>query len=782
MWAWTTGGRDLLAASPRLPLSLGFGTTGRTRTNLTGSKTADGLDLVALLGAGETEVVVLAELHRNPRVHVVGIHDPRPEAVGHDLAEILGLRHGSGPEFLEQIAAAPVVVLPRDVHSFSEEIEFLRARDCELIDHDEALARYAAKPQVEAPLRPELLRPVRHEVGQLEESLRWLERAMDREVLLRSLLSIAVQAVGADKGSIQLFDPFTQQLYIAYADGLSDHTVRASRQCLGEGIAGRVASTRRAELLHGQTGRPADRDRPDIQSAISTPLEDDGELLGVLNVSTDHGSRHLSEADLDRLATIADRIAPVLRRLLQIQGLFDRALVEDLERELESVLALDPPIPEGLALIRDLVQDLSGAYSGELVLLAPDGPAARLHPGRDDEGRARVTRDIDPSQGILGQVLLDTSPVLLEEKNRRAGEHHVRREMTLYLPLGGVEAYGALILRFEGLSALGHFQRNLDRVRDILGPRIGLLLSRSESRQRHERLRRLASGLSRLANLDLDERTRVAATLFMELSGAEAVALWRGGSELPDCELRRSQAGLGALDRVWERLRERARRSDRLRARELDPAGSELRSVLLVGEEDGPLLAALNRRPEDVLAEWGFRDEDLEAAELLLEAVARAAAGETPPPATRATVDVADLVPDAATARRLLLEAVAREMRRSQRYHLGFSLNLFTISTPADTLDPVAEALREHVERSSRSSDALFWLDARRLAILAPEELRGQRQLVRRMRQLVCDFLAEHLGPEAVRVEVRSAAYPRDVSEAAAMVDHCLGPAPSAGD
>ena len=750
-----------------------MGGTGSETVATADVESTRGLDLVALLGASESEVLVLAELHRNPRVHIVGVYDPVPEAVGHELSEILGLRHGSDEAFLEEIAAAPLIVMPRLRHRFDEAIAFLRERGCSFVDADTALARWMVERRVEHPPVPEIALPARQEAGQLEDSLGWLERALDRETLLRSMLSIAVQAVEADKGSIQLFDPYTQQLFIAYADGLSDHTVRSARQCLGEGIAGRVAQSRRAELLHGSDLGPDLRDRPDIQSAICAPLEDGGELLGVVNVSTDHGSKRLTRADLDRLVRMSMRMAPILRRLLQIQTLLDRALVEDLERELDSLLDLDPPVATGLALARDLVQDLSGARESWLVVVAEDGPSFRVHPGRDAQGEPITSRDLDASQGILGQVILDRSPVVLEEKNRRAGESRIRREMTLYVPLGNVEPFAVIVLRFSGLSTLAHFQRNLDRLRDVLTPRLGTMLSRHETRQRHDRLRRLATGLGQLVRTPDEERLGRAAMLFMDISGAEAVAIWREGSEAPDTELRQNTVSSAGLEAAWERLRTRVRRSGPQRVREIEPAGSDLRSLLLIGEGDGPALAAINRRPEDDLAEWGFRAEDVENATLLLDAV-----GSTPPIADlppRAVAETPEqLGPAPGLDQRVLREAVERELRRAQRYHLGFSLSVFTVAVDPDVYRPIEAELRDHVERSSRSTDAVLWLEGQRLAILAPEEMRGQRRLVRRVEELLEGFLIDHLGFDDERVHVRSATYPRDVHDAEAMLARCL--------
>lgn len=733
-----------------------------------------GLDLVALLGASENEVVALAELHRNPRVHIVGLYDPVAEAVGHELAEILGLRHGSDQDFLEQIASAPTIVLPRHHHRFDPAIAFLRERGVTFIDQDTALNRYMVERRVEHPPIPELPLPPRHEAGQLEESLGWLEKALDREALLRSMLSIAVQAVDADKGSIQLFDPFTQQLYIAYADGLSDLTVRSARQCLGEGIAGRVAQSRRAELLQGSDLGPELRDRPDIQSAICAPLEDTGDLLGVVNVSTDHGSRHLNEADLERLVRMSSRISPVLRRLLQIQTLLDRALVEDLERELDGLLDMDPPVNEALALARDLVQDASGARDAGLIVVGEDGPAFQIHAGRNEDGEPITSRTLDPSQGILGQVILDRSPVVLEEKNRRAGETRIRREMTLYVPLGNQETFCVLLLRFSGLSTLSHFQRNLDRLRDVLTPRLGTILSRHETHGRHERLRRLAEGLGALVTTAPEERLGRAAMLFMELSGAEAVAIWRRGSDEPDTELRQSLVTAVGLDAAWERIRERARKGGLQRIRELDPAGSDLRSLLMIGEGGGSLLAAINRRPEDQLAEWGFREEDLEHASLLLEATSDVAAPSTmrdpgPPPA-----EPLEGRNEPEMGERILIEAVERELDRAQRYHLGFSLSVFHVQIEPVEFEGIDLELRQHVERASRATDAVLWLSEQRVAILAPEEMRGQRRLVRRVQELLESYLSLHLGSDEDRIVVRSAAYPRDVHDAESMIARCL--------
>jgi hypothetical protein len=726
---------------------------------------------VALLGAGEGDVVTLAELHRNPRVHIAGVYDPHPLAVGHELAEILGIMHGHEPTFLDQIAAVGTVVIPREVHRFAREIEALRAAGCRLMTQAEALEAFVRDRVVEHPaVAPdEEINP--DAMSALDQSLYWLEVALERESFLRALLSIAVQAVEADKGSVQLFDPFTQQLYIAYADGLSDHTVRSSRQCLGEGISGRVAETRRAELLRGQDLALERRDRPDIDSAISVPLVAGSDLLGVINVSTDQGTDPLTESDLQRLAHLGPRISVGLQRLLEVQSAFDHSLTFGIEHGIDNLLQEGLPTLVSLAEARDLITSASGAAEVEMIFLGADGPSLHLLGQPDADGRPVYRRDVHASQGILGQVLLDASPVVLEERNRRAGESHVRREMTLYLPLGGRDAFMVLLMHFQSLGALSHFQRSMERVRDCLTPRLGSMVSRHESRARHERLRRLATGLAEIAATSREERLGRAATLFMDLTGASAVALWRGDSDSPDAELRHAGPGEEELEPVWARLRERLRRGRHLRLRELDPAGSDLRSLLLVGDSGGLALAALNRRTEDLLSEIGFRDEDIESAEMLLQALTNALApGEEHEAPTGAHTAV-----EAPVGEQVLEQAVERELARAQRYHLGFSLSVFALELPEEQLSEHLMPLRQVIESSSRGTDAIVWLSGARLAILAPEEMRGQRALVRRFAATIDEYLNEHLDQGPASVSVRTATYPRDGETAAEILERCLG-------
>lgn len=744
------------------------------------------LTFLAMVGASDAEIPVLAELHRNPGVHLVGVYDPDPHAIGHEMADILGLRHGHSHEFLQEISSAGLVVLGRDRDRIQDAVTILHAQGVRMLGLHEALELYGEPGW--PPRRG--VREARSEVARwrdFEDAMRWLDRALDREEVLRGLLSLLIQAVDSDSGSIQLLNHATKELYIAYAEGLSDHTMRSSRRRLGEGISGRVALTRHGEIIEGQPTSEDERDRSDIQSAICVPLLDGEALLGVASVSRDRGSESFDADSLCTVERMADRITPVLARLLEIQSYHERALVDDLERGLERLLQLDTSLEEGLGLVRDLLEDLSGAETCHLIILAHQGPALRVMAGERPGAPPRCARDVDPQTGILGQVLITGEIVIMEERVRKAGQSHSQRYSRLYVPLGSPECFAVFVAEFEGLSTLSHFQRNLSQVQGVITPRLGRLLGREESRGRMDRLGRLAAGLSALGGLPPSRRPAEAARILQQLSGAATVAYWDSPSIAPRLLL--GAEGLSEVDTqaLWEQIRHRRSSGQELRIREHGFGGVGLHSLLLYSDPEGGAMAAFQRQPAGVLDEPGFREEDLDAACLLLNSLSSAEAqlpgaeaAELAPAREVPRAEGAHLEPTAYTSNRLLLrEALERELQRAQRYHFAFSLSCFQLG--AESLDSGRVArLVDRVMGAARTTDLVLFIAKGRFAVLAPEEARGQRRLARRYRELLEAFAREEGIAEAAQVLVDHSRYPHDTDGADELLRRAqtaLGPA-----
>jgi K+-sensing histidine kinase KdpD len=127
--------------------------------------------------------------------------------------------------------------------------------------------------------------------------------------VLDIILSSALELLGAEGGSIMLLDE-PDELRALCVRG--DHHAEGARVRLGEGIAGYVAQQREPLLISG----PASKERfknlvpkdPPVDSALSVPLVNREEVLGVLNVHAG-AERNFTEYDLRALGLFAEHAA-----------------------------------------------------------------------------------------------------------------------------------------------------------------------------------------------------------------------------------------------------------------------------------------------------------------------------------------------------------------------------------------------------------------------------------------------------------------------------------------
>src|SRR5438270_3334672 len=127
--------------------------------------------------------------------------------------------------------------------------------------------------------------------------------------VLDIILSSALELLGADGGSIMLLDN-PDELRAVCVRG--NRHAEGARLAVGEGIAGYVAQQRRRRLIAG----PASKERfknlvaqdPPGESALSVPLVNRDEVLGVLNVHAGD-DRSFTEYDLRALGLFAEHAA-----------------------------------------------------------------------------------------------------------------------------------------------------------------------------------------------------------------------------------------------------------------------------------------------------------------------------------------------------------------------------------------------------------------------------------------------------------------------------------------
>lgn len=150
-----------------------------------------------------------------------------------------------------------------------------------------------------------------HEVSLLLEAGKAINSVLDLNLVLDTILRSAIDLLGGTTGSIMLVEG--DDLVSACVHG--NDRARGRRLPIGEGIAGHVARSREPLLIDGDAD-PADfpglvRHDVPIESAISVPLVNRNDLLGVLNVNAAAG-RTFTEYDLRAMSVFAEQAAAAI--------------------------------------------------------------------------------------------------------------------------------------------------------------------------------------------------------------------------------------------------------------------------------------------------------------------------------------------------------------------------------------------------------------------------------------------------------------------------------------
>ena len=150
-------------------------------------------------------------------------------------------------------------------------------------------------------------------VRALLEAGRAVNSARELDEVLQTILNRAVHLLGGSTGSVMLRD--AEELVVVASWGNDEAMHR--RVKIGNAISGRVAVARRPQLVVGPASSDhfpglAARGRS-VDSAMSVPMVDRGELVGVLNVGA-LGTRVFSDDDVDLLCAFAEQAATAIAK------------------------------------------------------------------------------------------------------------------------------------------------------------------------------------------------------------------------------------------------------------------------------------------------------------------------------------------------------------------------------------------------------------------------------------------------------------------------------------
>jgi signal transduction histidine kinase len=153
---------------------------------------------------------------------------------------------------------------------------------------------------------------------------------VEPDKLFNLIVQTAALETGADRAYLMLLDEATQELAIKAAVGLSQETAIATREKIGEGIAGRVAKTGKSLIL-GEGARVSPRlkeamKQAGVISVLCVPLKVKDRVIGVLNSSKVIGESPFTQGDLEVLSILAGQATSAVENAYLFQSVKDQRI------------------------------------------------------------------------------------------------------------------------------------------------------------------------------------------------------------------------------------------------------------------------------------------------------------------------------------------------------------------------------------------------------------------------------------------------------------------------
>ena len=748
---------------------------------------------LAFLDLPDDRVDLISLARQSPGVEIVLVVHPDAEALSLKIAEVLQIPRSGEP--LDILALKPdQVALPSLEAPGAAALLRAGISSRMFVRLDDLGSSLGAKARADATGDPSPIESwevlfdeaTGARLGKIQEALALSE---DRQRLFREMLALAMEQSGAEAGSIMVLDDEAGELRIAFADGLSSDTVRTARQKLGEGIAGKVAQEGRPMVIHERVSDPrlrGERERHRIAAAMSAPIQLDGRVFGVLNVSSDRPEKRFQESDLARLVETAAQISAILERVVSGQRRDLDAIEFRARKAMEQAFAREDltPLEQCRLTATRLAEHLE---AGSVKLYLADGDSTRLTLIASGHAASGEFPKIARAGGLVDRALQSGESFFLASRLKRPGsaEGGDAPPNLVVAPIGDTPGQGIIVV--ECLKRVAEDLEELTRLITRLGGFLGKLV---ESRRGPGVSGRRAALVGKLADIaprlmvvrDQDSLLSESLAALRELYGRGLVAVRIADSDgnvamrsafegaEPDrgmlAELEETLAAL-ALEQGTESCSQAG-------SADGDTPGGGRAEFAVVPVRSADRVAGALGVAVPATRAGGSSPEisgvELEALRKLALYVAlasdqvRARGGEVPVAHDPTT----GLLQGSGLESRIL-----EEVKRAERYHDRFLLTLCAISGfdrlverhGREWAEGLIREFAEALTRNVREVDAVARIGGGRFAVLSPETDKDSGALLKRLDLLLPKLSAVRtLGdPDEVRLVGRQYTYPDEV-------------------
>jgi two-component system phosphate regulon sensor histidine kinase PhoR len=170
-----------------------------------------------------------------------------------------------------------------------------------------------------------------------------INRPLDLDQTLASIVDAAVRLTGAEEGSLMLVDPASGELYMRASKNFDDEFVRTFRLKVEDSLAGEVIRKGEPILLDG-AGPKKIKTSFLVYSLIFVPLLQQDKAVGILGVDNRAAHRPLHDSDLSLMQALAEHAVIALQnaRLHEATAAQMRQLETVIQQVEDGVIITDP--------------------------------------------------------------------------------------------------------------------------------------------------------------------------------------------------------------------------------------------------------------------------------------------------------------------------------------------------------------------------------------------------------------------------------------------------------
>jgi GAF domain-containing protein/GGDEF domain-containing protein len=688
---------------------------------------------IAIIGGNKQGLGLLPTLLSDKRIKIAYIVDPNPNAMlfkieemGYKLADQYDIRITDDLEVLKTFPGLDFIVNCLEdtkINNFLRQPEFANVEKLSPLSVRLLWSlRGTGATNVESATDQLSL------LSSMREIVDAVKLTADRRELLSVILTLAIESVRAERGSIMLINEIDGTLRVEVARGMDNEVVRKIRLPLGEGIAGKVAESGKPLLISGKASEKKFkyvRERSDVKSAICVPLIAESHVIGVVNVNSSESPHAFTEADLNFLASLANLAAEVIYRSEELGKMKGSDAKFNLWKNINTIMSSKDTLEKRLNNICGVMADFIGGVTSFIYLYNDDEKSLALK-ASTIKGIAGIgSYVLHGGEGIEGWVVDNRKRVVLVDREIVEGSS----KMYIAIPMV-TEGRFVGVLSVEVVSE-GEDTSYLEPMLNELSTFLAEIIYRSkkyeESILRSNRILAVdETGLELLSISDPNKFYHIVATTMAAIIGTEGSTIrtryeggnkfkLRGAYNLDDNKIREYFLPI-EKETLQEVIRTKAPVYKEIPKDENAYIKSVLSHPLMT---DGNIVAGIvtlfNKSSEDTIYARNFSRVDMEVLKRFVVYIEKGMA-------TLVAKDVRQMEYEFLTTREFLEKRTSEEISRGKRF--GKRFLLLTIRIPGLSIlskyegERIIQDVLSFVRERIRDFDVVAKVDEDKLAIL----------------------------------------------------------------